>query len=62
MTKLPETNYAKNQQNPRPSKESIEEQNDEKAGKNINWVIFIAIVLLIIAFFLIFKNTEHSPL
>lgn len=57
MARNPEDNYPKHRNNPGPSKEAINDQNDEKAGRNINWVIIIAVILLVIAFFLIFKNT-----
>lgn len=57
MEKKAEDNYPKHKENPGPSKESLEEQNDEKAGVNITLVIIIAVIILAIAFFLIFRNT-----
>lgn len=60
MARKPEENYPKHQRNPGPSKESINEQNDEKAGRNINVVIIVAVVLLVIAFYFIFKNTQSG--
>lgn len=60
MPRKAEDNYAKHQNNPGPSKESLNEQNDEKAGRNINWVIVIAVVLMVIAFYFIFRNSQHS--
>lgn len=54
MVRKAEDNYQKNQDNPGPSKESIEEPNDDKAGRNIPWTVIIAIVIMLIAFFLIF--------
>lgn len=57
MTKKAEDNYPKHKGNPGPSKESLEEQNDEKAGMNLNRVIIIAIIIMAIALFLIYRNT-----
>lgn len=57
MARKAEDEYPKHKENPGPSKESLEEANDEKAGMNLNLVIIIAVIILAIAFFLIFKNT-----
>lgn len=57
MDKKAEDDYPKHKDNPGPSKESLEEQNDEKAGMNLNRVIIIAVIIIAIAFFLIFRNT-----
>ncbi len=56
MVKKAEDNYPKHQENPGPSKESLEEQNDEKAGRNIHWTIIVAIIIMVVALFLIFRN------
>jgi hypothetical protein len=56
MEKKAEDDYPKHKENPGPSKESLEEPNDEKAGMNLNLVIIIAIIIMAIAFFLIFRN------
>lgn len=56
MNKKAEDDYPKHKGNPDPSKEALEEPNDEKAGMNINRVIIIAIIIMAIAFFLIFRN------
>lgn len=54
MERKAEDDYQRHQENPRPSKESIEEPNDDKAGRNIPWTVVIAIVIMLIAFFFIF--------
>lgn len=51
-----EENYPENKQNPGPSQEALDHPDDKKAGKNINWTIIIAVIILVIAFFLIFRN------
>lgn len=51
-----EEDYDKNKANPKPSQEAIDEPDDKKAGLNVNRVIIISIIVLIIAFFFIFKN------
>ena len=51
-----EENYPENQQNPGPPQEVLDEPNDKKAGKTVNWTIIIAIIILLVAFFLIFRN------
>lgn len=57
MDKKAEDDYPKHKGNPSPSKESLEEPNDEKAGMSLNRVIIISIIIMAIAFFLIFRNT-----
>jgi hypothetical protein len=57
MVRKAEDDYQKHQDNPGPSKKSIEEPNDDKAGRNIPWTVIIAIVIMLVAFFLIFRNT-----
>jgi len=47
-----ETDYAAHEENPGPAKEAVEERNDKGASKVLNWAILIAVVILIIAYFL----------
>ncbi len=60
MKQKAEENYPENQQNPGPSQESLDEPNDKKAGINVNWTIIIAVIILIVAFFLIFGTSYSS--
>jgi len=47
-----EDDYANNQEDPKPSKEALEEKSDKPASKVLNWVIIIAVVILTIIIFL----------
>lgn len=51
-----EEDYNKNQKNPKPSQEAIDEPDDKRAGLNVNRVIIIAIIVLLIAFYFIFRS------
>ncbi len=56
MGKKAEDDYPRHKANPGPSKESLEEQNDDKAGRNVPWTIIIAVIIMLIAFYFIFRN------
>lgn len=58
--KEPEKDYNKHRDNPGIPKIALDEKNDEKAGKNINWVILIALAVLVIIFYFIFKDSLSS--
>ena len=45
-----EDDYKHNQQNPGPSRESVEEKDDKPAGRVVQWAIGIAVVILFIIF------------
>ena len=45
-----EDDYDHNQQNPGPSRESVEQKDDKPASKVLNWAIIIAVVILTIIF------------
>jgi len=47
-----ETDYAAHEENPGPPKVAIKEKNDKGASNVMNWAIVIAIVVLVIAYFL----------
>lgn len=47
-----ETDYAAHEENPGPSEAAIKEKSDKGASKVMNWAIVIAIIALIIAYFL----------
>jgi len=46
-----EDNYAAHEENPGPAKEAVTEKDDKKVGFTMHWVIIIAIIALIIAYF-----------
>jgi len=50
--KKAENDYANNQEDPKPSKEAIEEKDDQPASNVLNWVIVITVVVLTIIIFL----------
>lgn len=43
-----EHDYAHHQENPRPSKEALEEKSDKPASRLLQWVVIVAIVVLAI--------------
>jgi len=47
-----EHDYANNQEDPKPSKEAIEEKDDKPASNVLNWVIAITVIVLTIIIFL----------
>lgn len=47
-----ETDYSAHQENPGPSKEAVEEKDDRSVGNTIKWVIAIAVLILVIAYFI----------
>lgn len=49
-----ENNYANNQEDPKPSKEALEERDDKPASKLLNWIIVITVVVLTIIVFLFY--------
>lgn len=59
MPNKAENNFRKHKDNPGPSEESLKDQTDDKAGKNITIVIIIAVIVLAIIYFLFFENTGH---
>lgn len=55
-----EDDYDKNKSDPKPSQQAIDVPDDKKAGLNVNRVVIIAVIVLIIAFFFIFRNYTGS--
>lgn len=47
-----ETDYPEHKKNPGPAKEAVTEKDDQGAGNMIKWVIGIAVIVLIIAYFI----------
>lgn len=56
MAKRAEDNYPKNQENPGPSKESLEEPSDKSAGHYLNWTTIIAVIVLGIVLLIIYMS------
>lgn len=50
-----ETDYGKHENNPGPSPEAVNEDNDKGAGPVMKWIIPILIVILLVYWF-IFRN------
>ncbi|RZL03797.1 MAG: hypothetical protein EOO89_28305 [Pedobacter sp.] len=51
-----ETNYSAHETNPGPSKEAVEEKNEDGAGKAMKWVLPIIVLVLLIVWFIFFRN------
>lgn len=51
-----EQDYNANEQNPGPSKEAIEEKDEDGAGKAMKWIIPVIIVALLIVWFFFFRT------
>lgn len=50
-----ETDYAKHEQNPGPSPQAVEEDNDKGAGPVMKWIIPIIVFILLIFWFIFWK-------
>lgn len=50
-----ETDYAKHEQDPGPSPQAVNEDNDKGAGQTMKWIIPIIVVIMLILWFLLRK-------
>ena len=53
-----EHDYAKHENDPGPSPQAVNEENDKGAGPTMKWIIPIIIVALLIVYWIFFR---HSP-
>lgn len=51
-----ETDYSKHQQNPGPSPQAVNEENDKGAGPAMKWIIPILIIILAILYWIFFQD------
>ena len=54
-----EHDYAKHENDPGPSPQAVEEENDKGAGPTMKWIIPILIIILLIVYWMFFRN--HPP-
>jgi len=55
-TKPVEHDYAKHEQDPGPSPQAVNEDNDKGAGPAMKWIIPIIIIMLAILYWIFFKD------
>ncbi|MES2828908.1 MAG: hypothetical protein V4687_12155 [Bacteroidota bacterium] len=51
-----EHDYAKHEQDPGPSPQAVKESNDNGAGPVMKWIIPIIVVVLLVLWFVFFRN------